>query len=64
MYNVKYTYIYKNDPLMGILPATEFSIHSTTNSLKDYTPGQKISGFDVILTINCNAYLELTRQTN
>ena len=36
---------------MGILPATEFVILSTTNRLKGYTPGKLIFGRDIILLI-------------
>ena len=41
-YNITQTYVYKYDPWLGILAEAEFSIISTTNSLKGYSPVQFI----------------------
>ena len=53
------TYIEKKDPWTVILVATEFSIHSTTNSQKGYSLGQFIFGRDMILAIKYKVDWEL-----
>ena len=50
-YNIKYTYIDKYDPWVGILVDTAFENKSTANRLRGYTPGQLIFGSDMILPI-------------
>ena len=47
---------------MGILAAAEFSIRSTTNRKKCYSPGQLIFGRDMIILIKHGVDWELTRQ--
>ena len=43
------TYVDKNDPWTEILLSSDFAIHSTTNSLKCYSPGQLVFGRDMII---------------
>ena len=50
-YNIKETYVDKDDPWLGILAASEFASFSTENSLKGYNPGQFVFGYDMILPI-------------
>ena len=38
--NIPQTYVEKDDPLLGILAAAAFTIHSTANLLKGYSTGQ------------------------
>ena len=38
-YNIKETYIDKDEPWSGILSASAFTIISTENRLKGYSPG-------------------------
>ena len=50
-FNISHTYVDKDDPWLGILAAAEFSIISTTNRQKVYSPVQFIFGRDMILLI-------------
>ena len=50
-FNIKETYVDKDDALLGILTATAFAICSTLNMLKGYIPGQLGFGRDMILPI-------------
>ena len=61
-FNVQRTYVDKNDPLTGILAASVFSIHLTTNRQRDYSPGQLIFGRYMILPIKYRAYWEIICQ--
>ena len=49
--NISQTYHDKDDPLLVILSAAAFTIHSTTNSLKGYSTGQLEFGHDMIILI-------------
>ena len=50
--NIIQTYADKNDPGLGIFDTTAFAILSTTtNRLKDYSPGQLLFVRDNILPI-------------
>ena len=49
--NITQTYVDKDDPWSGILAAEAFTILSTTNVMKGYSPGQLIFGRDMILPI-------------
>ena len=48
-YNITKNYVDEYDPWSGILAASEFVIHLTTNRLKYYSPGQLVVGRDKIL---------------
>ena len=48
-FNITQTYVDKGDPWSVILDVSAFSIISTTNSLKVYSPGQLLFGRDMIL---------------
>ena len=50
--NVTQNYVDKYDPWLGILAAAEFSICSTTNNMKVYSPGQLVFGCDMIKNRN------------
>ena len=50
-FNIKDTYMDKDDPWLGILAAAECVINSTKNRLKVYTKGQLVSGCDMIIWI-------------
>ena len=50
-FNIQQTYVDKNDPWTGILDEADFTIRSTTNKKKGYSPGQLIFGRDMILLI-------------
>ena len=56
------TYVDKNDPWLGILATAEFSIISTTNRQKLYSPGKLIFGRDMILPIKHMVDWELIHQ--
>ena len=58
------TYVDENDLWKGILSAAAFGICSTTNRQNYYSPGQLISGRDMILLIKHRVDWELTRQRN
>ena len=60
--NIKETYVDAYEPWLGILAAEEFDIHSTTNRLKGYSPGQFVFGCDTILRIKHKVDWELIRQ--
>ena len=49
-FNIKQTYVDKDDPWSGILDAASFSILSTTNMLKGYILGQ-------LVVVHCNILL-------
>ena len=50
-YNITQTYVEENDPWLGILAASAFSIFSTTNRLKYYGLVQLMFGHDMIFPI-------------
>ena len=56
------TYVDKNDMWTGILAAAMFAIFSTTNSKKDYSPGQLIIGCDINLLVKHRVDWELICQ--
>ena len=56
------TYVDKDDPWSSILDETKFAIRLTKNRLKGYSPGQLVSGHDMILPIKHTANWELIRQ--
>ena len=58
-FNIKYTYIYNDDPRLGILAATAFAISSTEKSLKGCTLMQLIFSCDTITLIKHQAYWKL-----
>ena len=61
-FNIQQTYIEKNVPWTGILSAAAFAIFSTTNRQNIYSPGQLISGRDMILPIKHRVDWRLIRQ--
>ena len=50
-FNISQTYVDENNPWTVILAAAEFSIHSTTNTLKLYSPVQLSFVRDTIIPI-------------
>ena len=58
-YKIKYTYIYEDEPWLGILMAADFTIFSTTNMLKGYSICQWVLGHYIILPIKHKMYWEL-----
>ena len=50
-FNIKETYFDKYDPYLGILSEAEFSIFSTTNGLKVYSPVKLVFVRDMIFPI-------------
>ena len=62
--NISQIYINKDDPWSVILAAASFSILSTTNRQKCYSPAQLIFGRDKILLIEHTVGWELIRQRN
>ena len=50
-YNIKYAYIYEDDPQSTILVVAALVICSTKNRLKGYSPGQLLFSCDIILPI-------------
>ena len=48
-YNIKETYVDKDDPWSGILATTMFVIFSTENRLKVYSTYQLVFGNDMII---------------
>ena len=58
-FNIQQTYVDENDLWTGILAASAFSIRSTTNKQKGYSPGQLIFGRDIILRIKHRVDWEL-----
>ena len=50
-YNIKETYVGKDNPWPGILAAAEFEKISTANRLKFYGQGKLVFGGDMILPI-------------
>ena len=50
-FNIKETYVDKDDPLSGILAAAAFSILSTSTRLKGYSVGQIVFVSKIILPI-------------
>ena len=61
-YKIQQTYVDKNDPWKGILDAAEFSICSTTNRQKCYSPFQMIFGREMIVPIKHRVGYELILQ--
>ena len=62
--NITQTYIDEDDPWLGILAAAAFSIRSTKNGLKFYSPVQLVFGRYMILPIKYKVDWELTHQRN
>ena len=58
------TYVDEDDPWTGIVSAEEFSILSTTNRQKGYSPGQLIFGREMILPIKHRVDFELICHRN
>ena len=58
------TYVDADDQISVILTAAAFSILSTENRLKDYSPGQLLFGRDIIILIKHNVYWKFIRQKN
>ena len=50
-FNISQTYVDKNDSWTGILDGAEFSIRSTTNRQKGFSPGQLIFVYGIIIMI-------------
>ena len=50
-FNTSHNYVDKNDPWTGILDGAEFSIRSTTNRQKGFSPGQLIFVYGIIIMI-------------
>ena len=63
-FNIKETYVDKDDPWSGILAAAAFTICQTTNRLKGYRHRQLVFGCDMILLIKHEVNWELIRQQN
>ena len=61
-YNINRTYVDEDDQISVILTAAAFSILSTENRLKDYSPGQLLFGRDIIIPIKYTVDKELIRQ--
>ena len=61
-YNIKNTYVYKDDPFMGILSDVEFSVWSTSDRLKVYTSIKIRFGRDMIIPIKHKMDWELICQ--
>ena len=55
-FNIKKTYVDEDDPWSGIMYAASFSIISTKNGLKGYSPVQLLFGRDIILPIKHKIY--------
>ena len=61
-YNINRTYVDEDDQISVILTAAAFSILSTENRLKDYSPGQLLFGRDIIILIKYTVDKELIHQ--
>ena len=61
-FNIKETYVDKNDPWLGILAAEALATYSTTNKLKAYSLFQLVFFRDMILLIKHKLNWELIRQ--
>ena len=61
-YNIKETYLDKDEPWFVILAAAAFITFSTENRLKCYIPSQLLFGRDMILPTKHTAYWELIHQ--
>ena len=61
-YNIKETYVDKDEHWSGILAAAEFAIISTENRLKGYSPGQLVFSREIILPIKYTVDWELIHQ--
>ena len=57
-FNITETYVDEDDPWLGISYEASFTILSTTNCLKGYSPGQLVFSRDMILTIKHTVDLE------
>ena len=53
-FKITETYVDEDDPWLGILYEASFTILSTTNCLKGYSPGQLVFVHDMILLIKHN----------
>ena len=60
--NITQTYVDKDEPWSGILAASEFPVRSTTNRMKDYSPGKLVFVRDMILPIKHMVDWGLIRQ--
>ena len=60
--NITQPFVDEYEPRSGILAESEFSILSTTNRIKGYSPGQFIFGLDLILQIKHTVDWELLFQ--
>ena len=63
-YNISQTYVDEDDPWSGILATAAFSIFSTTDRQKGYSPGQWIFGRDMMLPIKHMVDWEVICQRN
>ena len=63
-YNITETCVDEDDPWSGILAAAEFSIISTTNGLKVYSPGQLLFVRDMTISIKHKVYWEFICKWN
>ena len=63
-FNIKETYVEKDDPWSGILEAEEFVIFSTTNRLNVCSPGKVVFGRDMIIQKQHKVDWELIRHRN
>ena len=61
-YNINRTYVDEDDQISVILTAAAFSILSTENRLKYYSPGQLLFGRDIIILIKYTVDKELIHQ--
>ena len=62
--NITQFYVYKDDPWLGIVDVAVFSIISTTNGIKDYSPFQLIFCRDMIIPIKNMVSWGLIRKQN
>ena len=63
-FNIQQTYVDKNDPWAEILDAAQFSIRSTANRQKGYSPGQLVFSCGTILPIKHRMDWKLICQKN
>ena len=63
-YNIKYTYVDKYEPWMGIFEAELCVVNSAAKFLKFYTIRESIIGCDMIILVKYNVDWELTHQKN
>ena len=63
-FNIKDTYVDKDNPWLVILSAEEFTIRSIWNRLKCYSPKKLVFGHDMITSIKHTVGWELISQQN